>query len=83
MVDHLTKKHGGAKLAKSTSTLFMRDFKPNLDKNLDIRLNEISYYEKIEVIQWMVAIRRIDMINEVSILASQLAMTREEGEKEA
>ena len=75
--DHLVKEHGGVKLVKHASAPFMRDYKPELDMSPVLGLTEASYYQsRIGVLQWMVEIGRIDMITEVSMLASQLAMPR-------
>ena len=75
---HLSKEKDGMKLDKRASAPFMRDYKPELDMSPELGPTEASYYQsQIGVLQWMVEIGRVDMITEVSMLASQLANPRE------
>ena len=75
---HLSKEKGGMKLAKRANTPYLRDYKPKLDMSPELGPTEAQYYQsQVGVLQWMVEIGRIDMITEVSMLASHLAMPRE------
>ena len=70
---------GGMKLAKRANAPFSRDYAPELDISPELDPKRANYYQSLMgVLQWMVDIGRVDMITEVSMMASQLAMPREE-----
>ena len=76
--DHLHKEYGGRKLAKRASAPFPRDYAPELDMSPVLDAKQANYYQSLMgVLQWMVEIGRVDMLTEVSVMASQLAMPRE------
>jgi len=69
---------GGRKLAKRANAPFPRDYAPELDISTELDPKRANYYQSLMgVLQWMVEIGRVDMITEVSMMASQLAMPRE------
>ena len=69
---------GGMKLAKRANAPFPRNYAPELDISPELDPKRANYYQSlIGVLQWMVEIGRFDMIIEISMMASQLAMPRE------
>ena len=68
----------GRKFAKKVVNQFESEYDPLMD--LSAELGPISlncYWTQIGVLRWMVELGRIDIITEVSMLASQLALPRE------
>ena len=77
--EHLHNECGGRKLAKRATAPFPRDYAPELDMSPVLDSKRANYYQSLMgVLQWMVEIGRVDMVTEVSMMASQLAMPREE-----
>lgn len=70
---------GGRKLqSKKARAPFPHDFVPELDTSPTLGDKLSSYYQSlIGILRWMVELGRVDIITEVSLLASQLAMPRE------
>ena len=57
---------------------FPRDYRPELDITPELDDDDVSYFQsQIGVLRWMVELGRIDIITEVSLLASQLALPRQ------
>ena len=76
--DYLHTKFDGRKLKKRTSTPFERDYRPEVDETPVLDHELANYYQsQIGILRWMVELGRVDLITEVSLLASQVAMTRE------
>ena len=74
----LMKKFDGRKLAKKASAPFLRDYDPITDTTKELDHELASYYQsQIGILRWMVELGRIDMITEVSLLASHIALPRE------
>ena len=77
--EHLHNECGGRKLAKRATAPFPRDYAPELDMSPVLDSKKANYYQSLMgVLQWMVEIGRVDMVTEVSMMASQLAIPREE-----
>jgi Reverse transcriptase (RNA-dependent DNA polymerase) len=63
---------------KRAPTPFPRDYKPELDISPELGDDEASFFQsQIGVLRWMVEIGRIDIITEVSMLASCVAAPRQ------
>jgi hypothetical protein len=74
---HITKRYG-RQLPKKAPAPFPRDYDAELDVSPELGEEDVSYYQsQIGTLRWMVEIGRIDIITEVSKLASQLALPRE------
>jgi hypothetical protein len=74
---HLQDKYG-KQLPRKAPAPFPREYEPELDVTKELEGEEASYYQsQIGTLRWMVEIGRIDIITEVSKLASQLALPRE------
>ena len=75
---HLCQEYGGRKFAKRATAPFPRGYIPELDTTPKLGAKEANYYQSLMgILQWMVEIGRVDMLTEVSMMASQLAMPRE------
>jgi hypothetical protein len=73
---HLEKEYG-SKLPKRVSGPFPTGYRPEMDITQGLEGDESSYYQsQIGVLRWMVELGRIDIITEVSSLASCLALPR-------
>ena len=73
--EHL--KNIGQRLPKKASSPFPRDYLPELDISDELTPDEASYYQsQIGILRWAVELGRIDIITEVSMLASHLALPR-------
>jgi hypothetical protein len=73
---HLEKEYC-AKLPKRVSGPFPTDYRPELDITPELTGDEVSYfYSQIGVLRWIVELGRIDIVTEVSSLASCLALPR-------
>jgi hypothetical protein len=54
-----------------STTPFRRDYRPELDMSVELGDEEASFFQsQIGILQWMVEISRVDIITEVSMLAS-------------
>eukprot|EP00978_Attheya_sp_CCMP212_P005090 scaffold11251_cov50-Attheya_sp.AAC.1 len=70
--EYLGREYDGRTLLKSTPTAFVKDYRPELDISEELGSEEASYYQsQIGILRWMVGLGRVDIITEVSILASQ------------
>ena len=75
---YLAKEYDGRKLKRKAGAPFIPGYKPELDLSPELNSTKAQYYQAlIGVLQWMVEIGRIDMITEVSMMASHVTMPRE------
>ena len=75
---HLDKRYEGRKLAKKATNPFAAGYEPKLDVTEPLEPEDATYYQsQIGVLRWMVKLGRVDIITEVSLLASQMAQPRE------
>ena len=66
------------KLPPRAENPFVIDYSPELDDSPELDPSLLSYYQsQMGILRWMVELGRIDMMTEVSMLASLLAMPRE------
>ena len=74
--DHLAK--DGKSLPKRAASPMRAEYRPELDVSPELDATEATYYQsQIGVLRWCVELGRIDMITEVSLLSSHLALPRE------
>ena len=65
-------------LKKKSKNPLVRDYAPDMDKTPDIYQELESWYQYlIVIIRWIVEIDIMDIITEVSMMASQMAIHRE------
>lgn len=70
-------KKGEKLLAKATAPLIKGD-RPDIDMSEELGENEASYYPSlIDVLHWIVKLRRVDICTEVSMMSSYLALPRQ------
>ena len=75
---YLAKEYDGRTLKRKAGAPFIPGYRPELDLSPELDSTQAQYYQSlIGVLQWMVEIGRIDMITEVSMMASHNAMPRE------
>ena len=75
--EHL-KKTGNRGLVKRASTPLPAGYQAEADTSRELNPEEASYFQsQIGILRWMVEIGRVDMITEVSVLSSHLALPRE------
>ncbi len=73
---YLQKEYGG-KLPKRVSGPLPTGYRPEVDTSQELSGEELSYYQsQVGVLRWIVELGRIDIITEVSSLASCLALPR-------
>ena len=66
------------KFSKKVMNQFESEYDPLMDLSADLGHILLNYYQtQIGVLIWMVELGRIDIIDEVSMLASQLALPQE------
>ena len=76
--EYLGRNFGGQKLQKRASSPWPSEYTAELDSTPELTPEQASYYQsQIGVLQWAVELGRVDIITEVSILASQMAQPRE------
>ena len=69
---------GGRKFSKKVINPLESEYDPMMDLSAELGPIFLNYYQtQIGVLRWMMELGRIDIITEVSILASQLALPRE------
>ena len=67
----------GQKFPKRVSGPFPTDYRPELDVTMELKGEETSYFfSQVGVLRWIVELGRIDIVTEVSSLASCLALPR-------
>ena len=72
------REYPGRRWPKQAATPFLKDYRPELDFTPELKTETASYFQsQIGVLRWMVELGRVDIIVEVSMLASQLANPRE------
>ena len=75
---YLCEHFGGRGFAKKVIDPFESEYDPLIDLSADMGPIILNYYQtQIGVLRWMVELGMIDIINEVSMLASQLALPQE------
>jgi ribosomal protein L31E len=75
---YLAENFGGRKLLKRASAPWPTDYVAELDTSKELNSTLASYYQsQIGVLHWMVELGRVDIITEVSTLASYMALPRE------
>ena len=75
---YLGKNFGGRKLARRANAPWPHDYVSELDESPELDPELASYYQsQIGILHWMVELGRVDIITEVSKLASHLALPRE------
>ena len=75
---HLDKQYEGCKMAKKVASPYAAGYEPELDISEPLGPDDATYFQsQISVLRWMIELGRIDIITEVSKLASQLAQPRE------
>jgi hypothetical protein len=68
------------KFTKKVTSPFPAGYRPELDVTEALDDLEATYYQsQIGILRWMVEIGRVDIVTEVSLLASQLALPSKEG----
>ena len=68
----------GRKFSKKVINPFVSEYDPLMYLSAELGPIFLDYYQtQIGVLRWMVELGRIDIITEVSMLASQLELTRE------
>ena len=76
--DYLHEYFGVQKFVKKVINPFELDYDPLMDSSAELGPFFLNYYEtQVGVLRWMVELGGIDIITEVSMLASQLALTQE------
>ena len=76
--ENLTKEYGGRKLPKRATAQWPSKYVSETYMTPELGPKEANYYQcHIGVLHWMVEIGRVDIITEVSTLASQMAMPSE------
>jgi hypothetical protein len=76
-VERYILKEYGTKLPKRVSGPMPSNYRPEMDVTIVLEGNELSYFQsQIGVLRWIVELGRIDIITEVSCLASCLALPR-------
>jgi hypothetical protein len=76
-VERYLEKEYGSKLPKRVSGPLPTDYRPEIDVTPELQGDELSYYHsQIGILRWIVELGRIDIVTEVSCLASCLAMPR-------
>ena len=77
-VEEQLKKGSKPGLSKRASTPLPAGYVPELDVSRELNPVEANYYQsQIGILRWMVEIGRVDIITEVSVLSSHLALPRE------
>jgi hypothetical protein len=72
------KKNGGWTLPKRAATPFAAGYRPEMDTSPELDAEKAHYYmSQIGILRWCVELGRVDIITEVSMLASHLALPRE------
>jgi hypothetical protein len=75
---YLQEKKPGRPWLKIAPTPFAKDYRPEIDISPELGAEDATYYmSQIGVLCWLVELGRVDIITEVSMLASQLACPRD------
>jgi hypothetical protein len=73
---YLAENFGGRKLSKQASAPWPTDYVAELDTSRELNSTLALYYQS-RVLHWMVELGRVEIITEVSTLASYMALPRE------
>jgi hypothetical protein len=74
----LNEKFDGRKLAKRALSPLEKDYKPELDTTPELDGELANHFQsQIGILRWIVELGRVDIITEVSMLASHLALPQE------
>lgn len=77
-IKHHKEHHGSMHVSKKPTSPFPSDYRPELDVSAELNDSDANYYQSlIGILRWSVELGRIDVITEVSILASHVALPRE------
>jgi hypothetical protein len=77
-VKNYLKAKGNISLPKRAATPFAQSCRPEMDASTELDPERASYFQsQIGVLRWCVELGRVDIITEVSMLASHLALPRE------
>ena len=75
---YITKHLLGYKMVKKATAPFPRDYHPECDISKELLPEMASFYSsQVGILRWMVELGRVDILTEVSLLSSHLAMPRE------
>ena len=75
---YLEKNRPDLKLPKKAATPFPSGYRPEMDFTPELNAEDSSFYQsQIGIARWMVELGRINIITEVSMLSSHLAMPRQ------
>ena len=75
--DYIEKNLNGMKLKKKASHSWPSNYMAEDDESPELPSQLASYYQRlISILHWIVELGRVDIITEVSLLASQMAMPR-------
>jgi hypothetical protein len=75
--EYLEKNYDGRTMPKKASVPFPKEYHPEMDSSEELGPDQASYYySQIGVLRWMVELGQVDIITEVSMLASHLALPR-------
>ena len=75
---HIAEHYSDKRLSKKATGPWRRDYISELDTSRELDPSDASYYQSlVGILHWMVELGRVDMITEVSKLASHLAMPRD------
>jgi hypothetical protein len=75
---YLQEKHQGWPWLKRPPSPFVKDYGPEIDISNELDAEDALYYQsQMGVMRWMVELGRVDIITEVSVLASHSACPRE------
>ena len=78
MKDFIEKMYPGRSLPKCVTTPFLTGYVPELYMTPKLVVEHASFYQsQIGVLHWCVELGRIDIITEVSLLSSHLALPQE------
>jgi hypothetical protein len=76
--DYLKHKYDGRTLARKANTPFRTGYRPELDVSLELDPEHAPFFQsQIGILRWAVEWGRVDIITEVSMLSSHLALPRE------
>ena len=76
--EYLDKNFNGRRLQKKAPTPFPNDYATESDTTPELDSEQASFYQsQIGILRWCAESSRVDIITEVSMLASQVAMPRE------
>ena len=78
VVSHLKSRGQEHMMPKRAPTPFKGGYKPELDTSPELAAEDATYYQsQIGILRWACELGSIDMITEISMLVSHLAMPRE------